>query len=202
MKIEMHNADCRDINVTCDLIFTDPPFEMHGSELSSTFETVNCDHLMLLTTLKQYTELVKSSDWDISFDFVIDSVTPKKSMSVKQPHYTHVNAIYLTRRGAKSIFNRKLRQRSDTFDGKGYWPTILHAPRGEGYTKNLVAIIDILGSFDAGHVYDPFAGSGTTALAAFELQIKKCTIAEICENNFKIIENKMQMLNLADVDIH
>ncbi|PQQ33669.1 hypothetical protein C6H68_25445 [Photorhabdus luminescens] len=79
------------------------------------------------------------------------------------------------RTGEKSLFNRKLRQRSDVFEANGYWPTIFHAPRERmqehGMAKNIDTITDLLGSFGISSVADLFAGSGTTAMAAFELDL-------------------------------
>jgi 16S rRNA G966 N2-methylase RsmD len=174
-KITLLNDDSVNVMVNCDLIMTDPPFDMPAMQLNGILNQANCNHLVLITTMKQLIDLIKISDWQLAFDFVLDAVVLKKSKNLQQPHYTHATGVYLTRNGAKSIFNRKLRQRSDTFDNNGYWPSIIRAPRerlGEhGLAKNQQAIIDLLGSFDVEHVYDPFAGSGTVGWAAFELDV-------------------------------
>lgn len=174
-KIRIIEGSALDVQLTADLILTDPPFDMPGTVLAQALDNVQCDHLVLITTLRQLVQLVSCSDWQIGFDFVLDAVIPKKSKSIHQPNYTHSTGVYLTRNGAKSAFNRKRRQRSDTFDNNGYWPTILRAPRERlaehGMAKNLQAITDILGSFEAKTVVDLFAGSGTTAHAAFELEL-------------------------------
>lgn len=187
-KITINHSDAANIKTKTDIIFTDPPFDMPGKALSEILNNIDCDHLLLITTMKQLVELLAASDWHLAFDFVLDAVTPKKSKSLHQPNYTHATGAYLTKNGAKSIFNRKLRQRSDTFDNNGYWPTIIRAPRERlqehGMAKNEQAIIDILGSFKASRVYDPFAGSGTTALAAIELDMD-CELTEICCENIK-----------------
>jgi DNA modification methylase len=53
-----------------------------------------------------------------------------------------------------------------------------------GYAKNTQALIDIIGCFDVKLIGDIFAGSGTTALAAFELDYD-CVLVEreqkLCE---------------------
>ena len=162
----IHSDSAKIENVDCDFIFTDPPYDMDGSTLSNIVDKCSARHMVLITTMKQLIEFLKVTDWQLSFDFVLDAVVPKKSKSKYQPNYTHATGVYLTKPGEKSKFNRELRERSDTFDNSGYWPTILHAPRNRmqdhGKAKNLESIKDILGSFEVEHVYDPFAGSGTT----------------------------------------
>lgn len=196
-KISINHGSSLDFNVTCDLIFTDPPFEMCGELLKQIFDNIVSDHMFLISTMKQYTELINCSDWELNFDVVLDSVVPKKSKSIRQPNYTHSNGFYLTRNNAKSIFNRKLRQRSDTFDNNGYWPSIIRAPRerlsDHGMAKNEKAITDILGSFDAHNIYDCFAGSGTTGFACFELD-KNCTLTEIDLRRAEELKNKFSFL--------
>jgi len=183
-KITVNHANALDIKLACDLIFTDPPFDMPGPLLKQVFDGIECDHLVLITTMKQFIELIKCSDWQLNFDFVLDAVVPKKSKSIHQPNYTHANGFYLTRNKAKSIFSRKLRQRSDTFDHNGYWPSIIRAPRerlqDHGMAKNEKAMEDIIGSFDAQHIYDCFAGSGTIGFACLALD-KQCTLTELDE---------------------
>lgn len=192
-KVTLNHADANAIITPCELILTDPPFDMSGDVLAGILNNIDCDHLVLITTMKQFVELIKCSSWELSFDFVLDAVVPKKSKSIHQPNYTHATGVYLTRNKAKSKFNRKLRQRSDTFDNNGYWPSILRAPRqrlqDHGMAKNEQAITDILGCFDVDHVYDPFAGSGTTGFSALELDID-CTLTEIDDNHFKLLRKK------------
>lgn len=181
-KITINNGSAHDFNVDCGLIFTDPPFEMNGQILKEVFDNVTCDHLFLIATMKQFIELIQCSEWSLNFDVVLDAVVPKKSKSIHQPNYTHSNGFYLTRNNAKSIFNRKLRQRSDTFDNNGYWPSIIRAPRERlrehGMAKNEQAMVDIIGSFEACSIYDCFAGSGTTGFACIELD-RSCTLTEL-----------------------
>lgn len=187
-QIKLLNADCRTLDLAGDLIFTDPPFEMSGAELASILGRIDSRHLVLVTTMHQLLQFVAAApEWKLSFDFVLDAAVPKKSKNIRAPHYTHATGVYMTRDGAPSRFDRKRRQRSDTFDSKGFWPTVLRAPRDRqdehGMAKNLTAWTDILGSFDVENVVDPFAGSGTTGLAAHDLGID-CTMierdAEIC----------------------
>lgn len=194
-KIKLNHGNALDFSVTTDLIFTDPPFDMPAPMLCKILDQVTCDHLVLITTMKQLIELMRVSQWQFNFDFVLDAVTPKKSKSIHQPNYTHSTGAYLTRNGARSIFNRKLRQRSDTFDNNGYWPTVIRAPRerlsDHGMAKSETAITDILGSFNVQHVYDPFAGSGTLGFAALALDIA-CELTELDDKNFKMIEKDMR----------
>ncbi len=197
-KIKLNHGDALDFNVKTDLVFTDPPFDMSGAQLSQVLNQIDCDHLVLITTMKQLLALVKVSDWQFNFDFVIDAVVPKKSKNIQQPNYTHSTGAYLTRNGAKSLFNRKKRQRSDTFNNNGYWPTVIRAPRerlkDHGMAKNETAVTDILGSFDINCVYDPFSGSGTVGMAAVSLGIN-CELTEMDSRHFKSLEKTFKFFN-------
>ncbi len=196
-KVTLHHNDARNVVVKADLIMTDPPFDLPADQLSTILNTIDSNHLVLITTMKQFLALMACSDWQFSFDFVLDAVIPKKSMNVHQPHYTHATGVYLTRNGVKSVFNRKLRDRSDTFDNKGYWPSIIRAPRERlsehGLAKNQQAVMDILGSFDVQSVYDPFAGSGTVGLAAWELGID-CVLCEKDLQHFKLLQQQFRFI--------
>lgn len=196
-KIKINHADAIDVSVECDLIFTDPPYEMNAKFIADALNNVRSNHLFLISTMKQFVDLVANSDWELNFDVVLDFVTPKKSKSVHQPNYVHSSGFYLTRNNAKSIFSRKLRQRSDTFDANGYWPSILRAPRNvhedHALAKNQEAITGILGSFKASHVYDPFAGGGSTGVAAWELNIN-CTLTEIDKTYHELLLQKFKFL--------
>jgi 16S rRNA G966 N2-methylase RsmD len=181
MACKIVHADSDTYSASADLIFTDPPYQMPGELLARIISRYKADHLILITTMSQLLEFVKYSEYELAFDFVIDAIVPKKSKSIHQPNYTHQTGVYLKKLGVPSVFNRKLRQRSDTFDNNGYWPTVLRAPRNNmhehGMAKNLTAITDILGCFDVMSVIDMFGGSGTTALAAWDLGID-CIIIE------------------------
>lgn len=163
------------------MILTDPPYEMTGAELARTLAAFNAPHLVLITTMRQFLDFLPRTDWKLAFDFVLDGVMPKKSKNYLQPHYLHQTGVYLTKPGIKSAFDRRKRQRSDVFEGNNYWPTILRAPRDNvqdhGHAKNAAAITDLLGSFDVSSVCDPFAGSGSTGIAAYELDIP-CVMIE------------------------
>ena len=199
MRIKINTGDSVGFIESADLMLTDPPYDLNAEILAKIINQNECDHLVLITTMKQLIEFLKISDWKFNFDFVLDAVMPKKSKSIHTPHYTHQTCVYLTRNGAKSIFNRKLRNRSDTYDGKNYWPTIIRAPRENtqehGLAKNQNAITDILGSFDVKSVYDPFTGSGTTAFAAWELGVD-CIVTEIDSNHSESIKNKFKFLGV------
>lgn len=196
-KIKLNKGDALDFQVETDLIFTDPPFDMSGAVLNDILNKVECDHLVLITTMKQLLELVKVSDWVLSFDFVLDAVTPKKSKNIHQPNYTHSTGAYFIRNGAKSLFNRKKMQRSDTFDNNGYWPTVIRAPRerlqDHGMAKNEQAITDILGAFEIKHVYDPFAGSGTIGFAALSLDVD-AELTELDKQHQIELDKKLRFL--------
>ncbi len=188
-KLTLINSDASVCEITSDIIVTDPPYDMPATTLAHIIQRQDSRHLVLLTTMSQLIELYPLLGWKLAFDFVLDAVAPKKSRNDQQPNYIHHTGVYLHSPGEKSLFSRKRRQRSDVFEGNGYWPTIFHAPRERsqqhGMAKNTDAITDILGSFDVYSVTDLFAGSGTTGLAAFDLGID-CTLIEkdhyLCDN--------------------
>jgi len=196
-KIKLIHGDAAAYNGAADLIITDPPYDMSGKQLEGILDGIDAKHLVLITTMKQLLEFTSASDWTLSFDFVLDAVMPKKSMSIHQPNFTHQTGVYMTRCGVSSAFDRKRRQRSDTFDNNGYWPTVLRSPRNRndehGMAKNLTAWTDLLGSFDVRSVIDPFAGSGTTALAALELGLD-CTLIEIDIENVERIRRSLRFI--------
>lgn len=189
--ITIINNDSANCSGSADIIFTDPPFEMNGDQLNKIINNFNVNHLILITTLSQLIDYLKHSNFELSFDFVLDGVVPKKSKNIHQPNYVHQTGVYLKKPKESSLFNRKLRIRSDTFS-EGYWPTILRAPRENlqesGYAKSLSIFTDILGSFNVNNVIDPFGGTGTTALACEELN-KNCISIEkekrLCESLVK-----------------
>ena len=197
-KIQLIHGDSRTLDLAADLVMTDPPYDMPGTNLATILGRICSDHLVLVTSMRQLMEFtVAAPEWRMSFDFVLDAVVPKKSMNARSPHYTHQTGVYMTRDGARSIFDRKRRQRSDTFDGKGFWPSVLRAPRDRqdehGMAKNLQAWTDILGSFEAASVVDPFSGSGTTAFAAIELGID-CTCIEIDTETYEAAKKRLKFI--------
>jgi hypothetical protein len=175
------HGDAADHGRACDMIMTDPPYEMSGAELARILRAFDAKHMVLITTMRQLLDFLPRTSWRLAFDFVLDGVMPKKSKSYMQPHYLHQTGVYLTQPGVKSAFDRRRRQRSDVFEGNHYWPTIFRAPRDRahenGYAKNAEAITDLLGSFDVRNVCDPFAGSGTTGIAAYDLDMP-CVMIE------------------------
>lgn len=174
---------------------------MAGKKLAAILSRHMSDHLVLITTMRQLLEFVHNApEWKLSFDFVLDGVAPKRSVSYLQPHYVHQTGAYFTRDGARSVFDRRRRQRSDVFEGNGYWPTIFHAPRDRmaeyGQAKNADAITDILGSFDVDSVLDPFAGTGTVGLAAFDLGIS-ATLIERDRERFDRMKKKLKFVGCS-----
>lgn len=173
-EIRLICGDAAQHSGAADMILTDPPYDMPGGELAAILGRYDAPHLVMLTTMRQLLEFVASAPpWRLAFDFVLDGVAPKKSKSFSVPNYLHQTGVYMTRPGVKSVFDRRRRPRADVFDDTGYWPTILRAPRHamaeHGMAKSETAITDILGAFAVRSVIDPFAGRGTTALAAVEI---------------------------------
>ena len=183
MALKIIEGDAREHSGSADILFTDPPFDMTGKALASILARYRSEHLVLITSMRQLLEFVAATDWQLAFDFVLDAVQPKESKAVHQPHYTHQTGVYLRKPGARSIFDRKRRARSDLFEDNGYWPTVIRAPRERGgvhgQAKSVQAVTDILGSFRADSVIDPFAGSFTTLLAAADIGIDAVGIERV-----------------------
>lgn len=181
-------GDAADYSAESDMIFTDPPYDMPGKRLAAILQNYRASHLVLMTSMRQLLQFIREAPgWQLRFDFVLDAVVPKKSMSKRQPNYVHQTGVYMTQSGAASVFDRHLRLRSDSFEANGYWPTILRGTRNKtkifDYAKNADAITDLLGSFDVQSVIDPFAGSFTTLLSAYELGIS-CTGIELDKSRY------------------
>lgn len=202
--ITIIHGDAENYGQPAELIFTDPPYDMPGKKLARILDQYDAPHLVLITTMAQLLEFAAATTWRLNFDFVIDGVVPKKSRNTQQPNYTHQTGVYMTRPGVKSSFSRKRRQRSDVFEGNGYWPTIFHAPRNQihdlGYAKNQDMITDLLGSFDIENVIDPFAGSGTTGFAAFDLGIP-ATLVELDSDTFKLLKRNLRFCSVYGLEV-
>jgi len=204
-EIKVIHGSCFDVAPqSADLICTDPPFDMAACDVVRAVSRNDSSHLVMITTMRQLIGFVRASDeWVFSFDFVLDLVGPKQSKSVRQPNYRHTTGVYFTRGNAKSAFDRKARQREDVASSSGYWPTIIRAPSGGSsggaYEKSESAIIDILGSFPAiSTVLDPFAGTGTVAMAAFELGIS-ATMIEQDPSQLAAMRNRLKFVGATFV---
>lgn len=193
-KITLINDDASNHSLTADMIVTDPPFELSGQQIHEIISKYNAPNLLLICSLRQLIEFASLTDYKLGFDFVLDLVAPKQSKSQRQPNYIHAHAVYFYK--SKSTFNRQHGERSDTFT-KGYCPTIIRANRernGEhGMAKNEQAIQDMLSFFEINSVIDMFAGSGTTGLACYELDLD-CTLIEKDIKHFEQMQQTFKFL--------
>ena len=193
-KITLINDDANNHSLTADMIVTDPPFELSGQQIHEIISKYNAPNLLLICSLRQLIEFASLTDYKLGFDFVLDLVAPKQSKSQRQPNYIHAHAVYFYK--SKSTFNRQHGERSDTFT-KGYCPTIIRANRernGEhGMAKNEQAIQDMLSFFEINSVIDMFAGSGTTGLACYELDLD-CTLIEKDIEHFEQMQQTFKFL--------
>ena len=193
-KITLINDDASNHSLTADMIVTDPPFELSGQQIHEIISKYNAPNLLLICSLRQLIEFASLTDYKLGFDFVLDLVAPKQSKSQRQPNYIHAHAVYFYK--SKSTFNRQHGERSDTFT-KGYYPTIIRANRernGEhGMAKNEQAIQDMLSFFEINSVIDMFAGSGTTGLACYELDLD-CTLIEKDIEHFEQMQQTFKFL--------
>jgi len=196
--IKLINDNAKNNSGRFDLLFTDPPFEMSGSDLLSVLNCYGYDHLLLICSAHQMLDLYKLSDLDFAWQMVLDFKTPTKNRSYAQPHILHANIAYFRKKGVKSAFDRRKVVRQDHYSDSDnhYYPSIFHAPKNNmqyKYQKNQAMIDDLLGAFDVQTVCDPFAGSGTTGLAALEHGMD-CTLIEQCADAFAIMQSNFQML--------
>lgn len=186
-----------------DLIFTDPPFEMPGSELHEILSGFEFDHLVLICSMHQAVSFSKLTNLDFCFDLVISHVSPKKSKSYNQPNMLHSNVLYFRKKGIKPAFDRRKVQRHDHYsddETSRYYPSIFHAPKHNleyKYQKNQNTINDILGCFDVNSVLDPFAGAGTTGIACIEHGIDDFTLIEKNADAFQILKKQFKLLGVV-----
>lgn len=200
--IEIINGDAAKNGGKYDMIFTDAPFEMSGAQLNSVFSGFDYDHLLLIASMHQILEFYKVTNLEFSFDMVVSFVKPKKSRNYAQPNYTHSNIVYFKKKEQKSAFDRRLIERQDYYSDEktNYYPSIFHAPKRDlsyKYQKNQNMINDLLGAFDVTSVCDPFAGSGTTGIAAIEHGIS-CTLIERDNQAFSIMRQKLELLGVKN----
>lgn len=191
MAVKVICGDAADFKIKADLIFTDPPFELDGKKLAEILDQYESDHLVMICSMKQLLEFSKHTNFKLNFDLVIDLVAPKQSKSANQPFYRHANVVYMTRNGAKTKFNRKRSLRLDVLSGEaGYFPTILVAnserKQDHGHAKNMDAIFGILTCFNIKSIADPFAGSGTTALACIEINDRMINSVKFAKDRVRI----------------
>lgn len=205
-KITLINRDNNDVVFpVADIIFTDPPFELPGADLAKSLGRIESNHLVLITTMSQLLGFIQAApEWKLNFDFVIDGVAPKNSKSRQRPNYLHQTGVYMTKARAKTCFSRFARPRSDVAEANGYWPTIFRAPRinrnSFGIGKNPDAMTDLLGSFEVKSVIDPYAGSGSTGIAAIELGME-CLLVERDPETYKIMRKNLRFLASYDTII-
>jgi hypothetical protein len=197
-KITLICGDSGKLTGSADLMLTDPPFELPGKKLAEIICRYSVQHLVLITTMRQFLEFSQHTAFHLAFDFVLDGVVPKKSKSPYQPHYTHQTVAYMKKEAVPSAFDRKRRQRSDQYStAPGYWPTVIRGPRegmgDHGMKKNINAITDILGSFAVRSVIDPFAGIGTVGIAAADLDIE-CVLIERNLNHVKTAAKMLRFI--------
>ncbi|WP_080546128.1 DNA methyltransferase [Actinobacillus pleuropneumoniae] len=119
----------------------------------------------------------------------------------------HSNILYFRKKNVKSAFDRRKITRNDVYSDEQnyYYPSIFHAPKTNltyKYQKNQQMINDVLGSFNVDSVLDIFAGSGTTALAAYENGIKNAVMIEKNKEAFEIMKAHCKLvINHNDLEI-
>lgn len=199
MAIKLIHGDASDFNFEADLILTDPPFQMKGKELADIIDGYDSNHLVLICSMRQVLEFFKftTSDWELSFQLVLELRTPNRPIHYHLPAYNHCLVCYFIRNNKKSRFNRKDCLRADTNE-KSYFPTLIYAPRGErrelhGHAKPQQAIQDILSCFKVKNVVDMFAGSCTTGLACLELNLD-CILIEKSKEHYENAKQTFEFL--------
>lgn len=204
VKLQQHRDEvlvlCGDIHeVTeatkkADIIVTSAPPKIKGKKLASIIDSYKQDHLILLCSMQQFLEFVKYSSFEPVFDFPFDISTASKKISTSknQLNYIHINAVYMTRNNAESILSRKCSKQNGA-QPQVHYPTIPTVQRIQ-----TEAIKEILKFFDVKTVLDIFTGSGVTALACAELEIKSILVTKISEYS-NTIEKLLKYLNLSKI---
>lgn len=199
MAIKMILGDSQEMSGSYDMIFTDPPFEMHGAKFQQIIANYEAKHLVFLTTMRQLLEFnAVQTAWQFRFDFVFDVAVTSLSRSFSMPNYTHRTGVYFTKNGEKTAFSRRGRMRSDSPEANHFWPTIFRAPRlaagGASFAKNDVAVTDLMGSFvGIKSIIDPFAGGGSTGIAAHELGIN-AVLVEKDDQQFAAMRKRLRFI--------
>ncbi|PQQ35667.1 hypothetical protein C6H68_23930, partial [Photorhabdus luminescens] len=67
-KIELICGKAEDYSVSADIILTDPPFDMEGKKLRTIIDNQQCNHLILITTMRQLLGFMADPGWELSFD--------------------------------------------------------------------------------------------------------------------------------------
>lgn len=180
-----------------EMIFTDPPFETDGRKLAELFARIDYRHLVLICSQHQALDFYKHSEnITFGFDMIVSHVSPKKSRSYHQPNMLHSNILYFRHNGVGSAFDRRRVERQDVFGADGYYPSIFHAPKtglNYRYQKNQQMLNALLGAFDVGFVCDPFAGSGSTALAMLENGISDGIMIEKNADAFALMRKQLAL---------
>jgi len=171
IELGNHRVLCGDSttenNQIGDFVVTDPPYELDANQVIAAIG--ECNHLLLMTSIKQGFEVYKNVNLSFCFDLVWNQHVPSSMLNKKVPYYVHKNIFYFNNKD--TIFDCD--NAKGSFSEKGYYPSIIDAPKNtqekHGLTKNLKAFTQMLSGFKFSTVYDPFLGSGTTLIAADQL---------------------------------
>jgi 16S rRNA G966 N2-methylase RsmD len=178
-----------------DFVFTDPMYQDSPLPIISIFELLSTKYFLIMATFKQCISFITNSGYNFRFDLVLNQKVPSSTMNKKVPYYLHKNLIYLTKDDT-TIFNCD--NAKGFFSDAGYYPSIIESSKNtseaHGLTKNAEGIKLILSGFEFKNVLDLFIGSGSTMVAAHQLN-KQCYGIELEPKYCQIIIDRMKKLD-------
>lgn len=182
-------------NNDIDFVFTDPMYQDSPLPIISIFEILKTKYFLIMATFKQCISFITDSGYNFRFDLVLNQKVPSSTMNKKVPYYLHKNLIYLTKDDT-TIFNCD--NAKGFFSDAGYYPSIIESSKNtseiHGLTKNADGIKLILSGFKFNSILDLFIGSGSTMVAAHQLN-RKCYGIELEPKYCQVIIDRMKKLD-------
>jgi 16S rRNA G966 N2-methylase RsmD len=192
---DVNNIDKLIKNEVVDFVFTDPMYQDSPLPIISIFEILKTKYFLIMATFKQCISFITDSGYNFRFDLVLNQKVPSSTMNKKVPYYLHKNLIYLTKDDT-TIFNCD--NAKGYFSDAGYYPSIIESSKNtsevHGLTKNAEGIKLILSGFMFKTVLDLFIGSGSTMIAAHQLN-RICYGIELDPKYCQVIIDRMQKLD-------
>ena len=87
-QVKILHGNNMDFQIKADLLFADPPFEIDGADVYRTILNYDCEHVILMCSIKQLLEFFAVNKvYKLRLDFIFDRVIPMDSKSLKKPNY-------------------------------------------------------------------------------------------------------------------
>jgi len=163
-----------------ELILTDPPYDMHGKEVSEILDNFG-NRVAMLSRNKQIYQVLEQG-WDFKLDLVWKRKTPVSFPYFTNPVMYHNTIAFFTKDGLSLGWKRpeknfgsviEIDSKDEFVMGKKY------------HAKGMILFVEILKGFDHNKIADPFLGTGASLLATQE-QGKKLFGIEINPEIFAV----------------